>query len=345
MIAPQLSDLETRLLSRIQADFPLVERPFLALAGDLGSAEAEVIERVRDLLDQGLIREISPVFEVRRLGYVSTLAAAEVPPERVADVTDIISKYPEVTHSYLRDHQYNLWFTVVACGHLVKELTLASIGDRTGCRPIHNLPAVQVFKVRAVFSLADTHLDRPIPCATNRASTHQRGKHAPDALSTADWDVIEALQEGIVAAEEPFAPLADRARLSQPEFLECAQALCARGVIRRFGARLRHHRVGIEGNAMVVWDVAARQIKRVGQTLAAFPQVSHCYERPPFADFPYNLYTMVHAKTLDLIAEVVDEMAEAAGIVDYEMLRTVRELKKTTPRYRRPMGDDKRLAE
>jgi siroheme decarboxylase len=157
-----------------------------------------------------------------------------------------------------------------------------------------------------------------------------------DVLDATDWLVIEALQEGIPLVERPYAVLAEAAGLSEAEFLGRLERLRAVGAIRRMGFRLRHHQAGVRGNIMAVWRVPEDRLAEVGAILAASDAVSHCYERPPFEGFPYNLYSMVHGASAEDAEATVRALAEQCELDDYRLLRSVREWKKSTPVYRRP---------
>jgi DNA-binding Lrp family transcriptional regulator len=152
MLRPSPTKFELRLLQRLQADFPLVPRPYRQLAEELGTTEEQVLEGVQALQQSGLIRELAPVLATRRLGQASTLAALSVPPERVEEVAILINAYPEVTHNYLRDHPYNMWFTVTASSRERVAEVLAEIAAHTGLTPL-DLPTRRGFKIRVVFDL------------------------------------------------------------------------------------------------------------------------------------------------------------------------------------------------
>jgi len=156
------------------------------------------------------------------------------------------------------------------------------------------------------------------------------------ALDTRDWSVLEALQEGIPLLPRPYRELAERAGMDEGEFLARVTRLRDEGVMRRMGFRVRHQRTGTLGNIMVVWRVPEERVDEVGEILASSDAVSHCYERPPFDGFPYNVYSMVHAPTEAEAVETVGELARRCGLEDYQLLRSVREWKKSTPVYRRP---------
>jgi len=154
-----------------------------------------------------------------------------------------------------------------------------------------------------------------------------------------DWAVIERLQEGIPLSPRPFAEMADSVGMSEDEFLQRVNRLHEEGIIRRLGPRVRHHRLGIEGNIMVVWRVPDEKKTEIGELFAADDHVSHCYVRPSFEGFPYSLYTMIHARDMATAKGIVASLAKQSGLSDYLLLPTVRELKKTSPTYRRPEGD------
>jgi DNA-binding Lrp family transcriptional regulator len=153
-----------------------------------------------------------------------------------------------------------------------------------------------------------------------------------------DWTVIERLQEGIPLTPSPFAEMADSVGMSEEEFLQRAQRLHEAGIVRRLGPRVRHHKVGIAGNIMVVWRVPEDRKLALGELFATDEHVSHCYIRPAFEGFPHTLYTMIHARDMATAAGIVESLAKQSGLTDYRLLPTVRELKKTSPRYHRPEG-------
>lgn len=146
-------ELDRRILNRIQSDFPVASRPFLVLAAELGVAEEELIARVRRLKAQGWIRRIGGNFVPERLGYVSTLCAARVPPERLPAFIEAVNRYPGVTHNYLRENLWNVWFTFIAPSMADIEEKLDRLRAETGVTEILNLPATRVFKIRAQFDV------------------------------------------------------------------------------------------------------------------------------------------------------------------------------------------------
>ena len=144
---------DRRLLNRIQSDFPVTAQPYRTIGQELGMRETEVIERVRRLKAAGLIRRIGGNFSPEKLGFVSTLCAARVPADEVDRFAAVVNRYSGVTHNYLRENSYNVWFTFIAPSMAEIEANLAAIREATGVKAIMNLPATRVFKIRAKFDV------------------------------------------------------------------------------------------------------------------------------------------------------------------------------------------------
>lgn len=146
-----LDDVDRQILNRIQSDFPVTERPYATLAEELGLTEPDVLRRVRRLKTDGIIRRIGGNFSPDKLGFVSTLCAARVRGEQVDRFAEVVNRFPGVTHNYLRESRYNVWFTFIAPSVEEIEANLADISAETGVTDILNLPATRVFKIRAEF--------------------------------------------------------------------------------------------------------------------------------------------------------------------------------------------------
>jgi len=148
-----MDSIDKQILRLLQDDFPLLPRPFEAVAERLGLTEAEVLDRVGKLKSAGAIRRIGATFNPRALGFVSTLCAARVPAEQLASFTAAVNASPFVTHNYRRDHEYNVWFTVIAPSAAARDEFLGKLKERTGVMDILDLPAVRTFKIDARFAV------------------------------------------------------------------------------------------------------------------------------------------------------------------------------------------------
>lgn len=152
-------------------------------------------------------------------------------------------------------------------------------------------------------------------------------------LTELEKKVIASIQEDIAVTERPYLEIAQKLEIAEETLIKTLSNLCKRGVIRRFGATLRHQKTGFTANAMVAWKVSEAQVEKVGRKMASFRQVSHCYRRNPGAGWPYNLYTMIHANDEDACRKIAQQMSKAAAVDTYTLLFSQEELKKTSMVY------------
>jgi DNA-binding Lrp family transcriptional regulator len=144
-----------------------------------------------------------------------------------------------------------------------------------------------------------------------------------------DKKLLKSTQDGIPIVSEPFKQIAKELALPEEEVLRRLDNLLKDGVIRRFGASIGHRAIGITANAMCTWNVPDEKVETVGAIMAGFPEVTHCYERPRFPDWRFNLFTMIHAYSRDECEKIAREISVATGIKDYSILFSEREFKKT----------------
>ncbi len=332
-----LDALDRALLNAVQSQFPVVTRPYLELARITGSGEEEAYEHMQNLRREGVIRRLGAVFDSHRLGYCSTLCAAKVPPDKVSLLADMLAGIAGVTHNYLREHIYNMWFTLIAPSQAAVEDTLVQLRRQSGIADIYSLPATRLFKIKVDFDFND-ETDDP-ECATDVGKTVARpgvggsGRKAAYALTGQDIALVRILQGDLPHDLTPFATIAANLGWAETEVLARTGQLQAAGVIRRFGAVLRHQKAGFTANAMGVWQVPLERVEEVGAQMSAFREVSHCYQRPTLADWPYNLFTMVHGRSPADCRHTMQAISKATGIDDYDMLFSVAELKKSSMQY------------
>ena len=148
-----MDETDRAILNRIQSDFPITSQPYRAIADDLDLNEVEVLERIKRLKAEGIIRRIGGNFVPEKLGFVSTLCAAKVPENKIDRFADTVNRFPGVTHNYQRENEFNIWFTFIAPSMQDIEKNLAQIAAETGVDRILNLPATHVFKIKAEFNV------------------------------------------------------------------------------------------------------------------------------------------------------------------------------------------------
>lgn len=321
-----LDDIEKRLLSLIQKDFPLVREPFSALGRELGIGADAVINLMSRLRAEGVIRYIGPIFDPRKLGYRSTLAAMQLPPERLDAAARLVSQHPRVSHNYARNHRFNLWFTLSVPASDDLEGQLQELGHLAGAEAALNLPALRVFKIRAYFDL----LGEAEAVAGGNGDSAIPGEAS---LSPAERAIINELQQDLPLAVRPFDSMAERLGTGVGELLEICRSLQQRGIMRRFSAAVKHDRVGFVANAMACWMAPAPVVERAGRRLAALPEVSHCYERQTGPLWPYNLFAMIHGRSPEACQLIAEQISQESGLDNYQLLFSTKEYKKVRVRY------------
>jgi siroheme decarboxylase len=328
-----LDETDKGLLNLLQGSFPIARRPFQHVAAQAGIDEAEVLGRTARLLEKRIIREITPIFDTRALGYRSMLVAAKVDPEHPHRAASFINTHPGVTHNYLRDHDFNLWFTLAVepDSPLGMDGTLDVIAERTGAESIRQLPTLRLFKIRMDLEMAGGTAD-----LAKVGEALPPRELEPIELSDEDVAAIRASQGPMAAVEEPFAPAAERLGVSQEELFARLESLRERGGLRRVAAILFHRRAGFSANGMGVWKVPGERIEEVGIQMAATRGISHCYERPTYPDWPYSVFTMAHGRSKEECDAILDSIAEATGIHERATLYSSTEFKKIRMLYFTP---------
>jgi len=152
-------------------------------------------------------------------------------------------------------------------------------------------------------------------------------------LTELEKKIIASIQGDIPVVSRPYLEISKKLKISEETLLKTLKDLCDRGVIRRFGATIRHQKSGFAANAMVAWIVDEKQVEKVGEKMSSFKEVSHCYRRNPTDEWPYNLYTMVHANNEDTCRKIARTMSCETGVENYKLLFSRRELKKTSMKY------------
>jgi len=316
--------VDRRLLTQIQSDFPLVSRPFAAIGERLGLNEGEVLERCRRLQEEGIIRQISAIFDSRRLGYSSTLIAMDIPEEHIDESAMRISEHPGVSHNYKRDHPFNLWFTLTLPPGVDLEAEVARLAAVARALCTRILPALRLFKIGVELDLEQ---------GVNVAVKRKRSKPAPEGLREEEMAHVRVLQQHLPLLPRPFQGWAEELGISEEELFAKAEEFQASGVMRRFAAVLRHQKAGFTANGMICWRIPEEKLPELGYRLASYPEVSHCYQRPVYPDWPYSVFSMVHALNREKCAEVARRMSEDIGISDYAILYSTKEYKKERVKY------------
>jgi len=321
-----MSDLDNSIIGALQTGVPFVSRPFEVVAERVGCDEPTVIDTAQRLSEDGVLREISAVLEGSVLDHDSALCTGHIPADRVDEVAAVVSSHPTVTHNYLRDHHYNLWFTISAPRDQGVDRHVYALARAARVNAFHILRRTSTYKIGVRFDL------NKLRNTTDRAALTDAPRFKPDARQQA---MLRALQTPLPLVERPFAELCAATDLPEGELLAFANEHLG-GAIRRYVATLRHRRLGVKGNGMVVWVADADEVDRAGNALAEAPEVSHCYARNPIEGFPYRLYSMIHGPDPGAVEAIAARLADEHGLGDHLVLHSTREFKKCRLRYFQP---------
>jgi len=320
-----LDDADRKLLNLMQGSFPIAARPYRHVA-ELGElSEDEAMGRVGRLLEKRIIRQVTPIFDTRALGYSSMLVAAKVDPEHPHRAAQVINEHPGVSHNYLRNHEFNLWFTIATepDSELGLEGTLEVLAAAAGAESVRQLPTLRLFKIRM-----DLEMEGDTRALSSFAEASEPIELERQPYDELDIAVIRALQPDMPVVQEPYAPAAAELGMTQERFLDHLAGMQERGLLRRVAAILYHRRAGFSANGMGVWQVPEEQIFDIGCRMAAFRGISHCYQRPTYEDWPYSVFTMAHGRSKQECDAVLDAIAQETAIHERATLYSSTEFKK-----------------
>jgi siroheme decarboxylase len=320
-----LDDRDKRLLNLMQGRFPIAPRPYEYVAEQAGITEQEAMARVSELLRERIIRQVTPIFDTRALGYSSMLVAAKVDPDNPWRAANIINAHPGVSHNYLRNHEFNIWFTIATepDSPLGLEGTLEVLAREAGAESVRQLPTLKLFKIRM-----DLEMEGDTEALSKAAEAVAPAETEAQPYDEFDKDVIRALQGDMPVIAEPYAPAAAKLGISQDRLLAHLGGMQERRLLRRVAAILFHRRAGFSANGMGVWKVPDDRILELGMRMAAFRGISHCYQRPTYADWPYSVFTMAHGRSKEECDAILDSIAADTGITERATLYSSTEFKK-----------------
>jgi DNA-binding Lrp family transcriptional regulator len=310
----ELDQRDRELLGALQGDIPLVSTPFAFIGQTLDLSEKEVIKRTERLRRDGVVRHLGAQFDPRALGYRSCLVAARVDPERIDEAAEAINAHPGVTQNYRRNNDLNLWFTLFVGpqSKLGLDRTIEILGR--DCESVRPLPTLKLYK----------------NAAHEGDGSHEHETHADyTPLTAVEEECVRLLQNDLPLQPRPFDVLARASTTAVDDLMAAARTLLQRGQIRRFSATVAARKQGFAASAMAVWIVPQERADAYATKLVQHRAVSHCYLRPVYDDWPYNLYTTVHARSVDECESVINDLAIDSGLSEKQALFPIREYKKS----------------
>ena len=322
--------MKDEILSRIQKKFPLVAKPFEEIANELEITEAEVLDILQEQKKAGIIRQTSAIFDTKRLGYISSLVAFKIRAEKIDAAVEILNSHPGISHNYERNHDFNIWFTMAVSpdSKLGLDDTISLLAKMTDSDDYIMLPTLKLFKINV--KLNTTGKDE-------KKESVKKVKHTDIDMSELHHKIVRMAQYDIDMVSEPFKNIIDELDITYDRFFEILSELQGAGVMRRFASILNHRKAGFNANAMVVWDIdEGEKGEAIGANAAEFSAVSHCYLRPKYENWPYNLFTMVHGKTKEETNSIIADMAKEIDSKSHMPLYSSREFKKVRIEYFTP---------
>jgi DNA-binding Lrp family transcriptional regulator len=324
----QLDLLDRKILNEIQWLFPLTDKPFLEIAQHHNTTEIDIMNRISAMKENGLIRQINAIFDTRRLGYKSALIAFAVKPEKLDFVANEVNKHPGVSHNYERNHEFNMWFTLAIPPNSEMKATLDKMASLDGVIKYRLLPTLKMYKIGVKLDMVNDDSINPKPTEGIKELNPEKIH-----LTELDKDFIRELQKDLEIIPEPFVKSAEKLSISTEELFDKAREFEKDGIMRRYAAILRHRDAGFTANGMIVWKVPDNIIDKIGFKLATFSQVSHCYRRPTYPDWEFNLFSMIHARSFDSAEKIAKEISNIIRIYNYKILFSSREFKKERVKY------------
>lgn len=328
---PEFSSVEAKILNLLQREFPLTERPFDAIGAMIGISGTEVLRSVTDLKQQHVVRNISGIFSGENLGYHLSLVALKVPPERVEAAAAVINGHPGVSHNYLRDHVFNLWFTLAEEDEESLQESARVIREKCGADDFLMLRNEKLFKIGFMLPIGDGDVAS--------VGSVPRPVSVKAILNRDDHRAVLLLQSDLPLVERPFDVLGEKdSSLSGDMLIETARRLLASGVMRRYAAVLRHVQAGFTHNAMTAWkiDVDDHSDERIRPFMEE-RAVTHLYLRTLYPGrWEHPLFAMVHARSAEELADLLDSLMRCSGLTDRLVLRSLYEYKKKKVTYFSP---------
>jgi siroheme decarboxylase len=327
-----LDEADRRLMNLLQSRFPLAREPFAPIAAEAELELDDVMQRTQRLLDERIIREITPIFDTRALGYSSMLVAAKVDSENPQRPAKVVNAHPGVSHNYLRTHDFNLWFTIATPpdSELGLNGTLDALMREAGAESMRKLPTLTLFKINMNLEMegGTEALAQSVEAAPPRELEAQ-------PYDETDIAVIRALQGPMRVTDRPYDEAAEQVGMTPEAFLSHLEGMVERKILRRVAAILFHRRAGFSANGMGVWKVPEDKILETGGRMASFRGISHCYQRPTYPDWPYSVFTMAHGRSKEECDAILDSIADDCeiGPEDRATLYSSTEYKKIRLRY------------
>lgn len=348
---------EKLLLHHLQLGFPIVSRPYQALGQQLGLGEDDVLYCLQQFKESGLIRWVGAIFSTQSLGYQSTLAAFSLPVDKVDEAAEIINLRAGATHNYQRDHEYNLWFTLALPPEENLLSHLEQIACQAGALKWLHFPVIKTFKIGLILPVNENDagglkepkglkelnesidpketIDPKGPKGLKQSNHALIAEDSPGiySLIEEERDLVRILQEDWPVIPSPYALFAKQWGRDEDILLSKVKEWKSAGIIRRIAALIRHREAGFQTNWMVAWRLNEEKVEPAGLQASGHSHVSHCYHRKTYPDWPYPLFTMIHARSREEAQTVVEELSQLLQPEGVLIVPSLKEYKKVRLKF------------
>jgi siroheme decarboxylase len=324
----EFTDIEKSILDRIQRDFQLVPDPFAEMARELSIGGDEYLSTVRSLKKRGIIRNIAAIFNTARLGYVSVLVAFQIGAENIDHAAGIINSHPGVSHNYLREHRYNIWFTLAAESEATLAKTVRYLAEKARADSYLTFRNERLLKIGLILDINGeaSSQDELQPIDNGH------GRSEASILSPEEKEAIRLLQIDLPLVADPFAQLINTngGQINREALIGHLKEFKKNGILRRYSAVLRHVKAGFTANAMTAWKYEREEdLARITEIFFARPVISHLYLRSAHpGKWEYPLFAMIHARSDEELKGIIQNLSRESGLADYLVLHTLKEFKK-----------------
>jgi siroheme decarboxylase len=313
-----MNDLDGRdrdLLVAMQGEIPLISTPFAGVGQNIDMSEKEVLKRCARLRKLGVLGSISCQFDSRQLGYRTALVAISLPDDQMERAASLINLHPGVTQNYQRNHELNLWFTLAVApdSRLGLDRTIDTLAAETLTERVRRFPALRQFR-------SDS--------ADGVESFDEESGPSGDPLTEEEIVLVRLLQGDLPMQPRPFEVLARMHSIEPDIVMEALQRFVASRRLRRLTATVQLRRPGFGASALGVWKVPEERIDEVGPWLVLQKGISQCFVRPTYEDWPFNLFTPIHGRSVDECEGFLNDLAAEASIDEVRALFPVREFKR-----------------
>ncbi len=327
------TEFEKTLLNRIQKDIKITIDPLKDLADEMDISIEKFLDSINSLKNDKIIRDIVAIFSADKIGYHSSLIAFEVSKNDIEAASETITEHPGVSHNYLRDHRYNIWFTIALDSETSLEEEVSKLAQKSNANDFLILKNEKLLKIGLMLNVGNEN--------ENNDNISNQASHNPSlvnrSITEEEKKAVYLLQKDLPLTTRPFKDLIDRNNIDIDEkrLVEIGKILKKDGIMRRYSAILKHQKAGYSVNAMTAWKLENNdENSDTVRIFSSIPNISHLYFRTIYpGKWEHPLFAMIHAKTDDELNGIIKDLEKRSGIKDYLVLHSLKEFKKKRVTY------------